>query len=134
LAQILFVQALRSYSEGDASMGWLGALSDPRIGDALRLMHGAVDRAWTVAELAAAVGMSRSSFAERFKARVGIGAFEYLLRWRMQLATQALRSRETSISTLSASLGYASESAFSNAFKRTMGTSPRRYWSSVEQA
>jgi AraC-like DNA-binding protein len=52
---------------------------------------------------------------------------EYLTRWRMLLAADRLVNSTDSISTISLSLGYESESAFSTAFKRVMGSSPRKY-------
>jgi len=129
LADILLVQALRAYvdDQGAENTGWLGALNDEKIGKAIRLMHGRVDHRWKVEELASAVGMSRSAFALRFKALVGMPPLEYLLRWRMQLARNALRGgNENNLAGLALRLGYASESAFGNAFKRLFGHSPRR--------
>ena len=130
LADILLVQALRAYVtlRGADGTGWIGALNDRRIGAALTLMHRDVGRHWTVDELASAVGMSRSGFALRFKAMVGAPPLDYLLRWRMQVARDALRRNDASVASLAARLGYASESAFGNAFKRVFGRAPKRYW------
>jgi Cupin len=93
LADVLLVQALRAYfaMHGNDSAGWIGALTDPRIGAALNLMHGDVAHPWTIEELARAVGMSRSGFALRFKNLVSLPPLDYLLRWRMQLARDSLR-------------------------------------------
>jgi len=71
--------------------------------------------------------MSRTSFAVRFKSVVGVAPLSYLLNLRMQFAEQGLREGAMSVSELGLSLGYATESAFSNAFKRTMGMAPKRY-------
>lgn len=128
LADVLLVQALRAYVEGTATNvpGWIGALADPKIAAALALMHGQVARRWTVEDLAAAVGMSRSAFASRFRTSVGVAPLDYLLRWRMELARDALR-RGQAISNVAGAVGYASESAFGAAFKRIYGSAPRRY-------
>jgi AraC-like DNA-binding protein len=130
LADILLVQALRAYVavHGTDSAGWIGALNDRRIGAALNLMHGDVGHRWKISELASAVGMSRSGFALRFKELVGVPPLDYLMRWRMQLARDALRRDESSVAGLAAKFGYASESAFGNAFKRIFGRAPKRYW------
>jgi AraC-like DNA-binding protein len=130
LADILLVQALRAYVtlHGVDSAGWFGALGDSRVGGALRAMHRDPRRRWSVAALAALAGMSRSGFALRFKERVGSAPLAYLTHWRMQLARSALRSGNASVAMLAEELGYASESAFGNAFKRHFGRSPRRYW------
>ena len=45
----------------------------------------------------------------------------------MRLAQRALREENISILSLADTLGYATESAFSNAFKRVVGTSPSAY-------
>jgi AraC-like DNA-binding protein len=80
-----------------------------------------------VAQDANAAAMSRTTFALRFKTVAGVAPLTYLLRWRMRLAERALRDGNTLVSELAASLGYTSESAFSNAFKRAIGTAPKRY-------
>ena len=128
LAEMLLLQAFRAYvtERGAEAAGWIGALSDPRIGHAITLMHAGAGRDWTVAELASAVGMSRSAFALRFKAMVGAAPLAYLRRWRMLRARHALRGSTCSVAALARTLGYASESAFGNAFKRMFGHSPRQ--------
>jgi AraC-like DNA-binding protein len=71
--------------------------------------------------------MSRTTFAERFRSVAGVPPLTYLLNWRMRLAERALRDEDTPLATLAHSLGYTSDSAFSNAFKRVNGIAPRRY-------
>lgn len=129
LAQLMFVQLLRAHLAQTESMpaGWLRALGDPRIAPALRLMHGEPGRAWQLEELASAVAMSRTTFALRFKTAAGVPPLTYLHQWRMRLAERTLREDGTPLSALAQTLGYTSESAFSNAFKRTVGMAPKRY-------
>ncbi|MDP9848868.1 AraC family transcriptional regulator [Streptosporangium lutulentum] len=128
LTQILFIQALRAHLAGEEDVpGWLGALNDPQIGAALTLMHQQAVRRWTVADLAAEVGMSRSGFALRFRTLVGLPPLDYLLHWRIRSAAKALRAGERTVASVAAEWGYASESAFSNAFKRVTGQPPARY-------
>ena len=128
LAHLLFLYTLRDHIEtSGAAKGWLRAAGDPRIGPAMSLMHADPARNWGLAELAEAVGMSRSSFAERFKAVSGMAPLAYLTFWRMRLAESSLRKGARSLAALSSSLGYASESAFSTAFKRVVGMSPAQY-------
>ena len=129
LAQLMFVQVLRTHIASGEVMtaGWLRALADPAIAPALTLMHSDPARDWRLTELAKAVGMSRTAFAVRFKATVGSAPLKYLLHWRMRLAQRALLAERTPVSALALSLGYTSESAFSNAFKRETGMAPSRY-------
>ena len=82
---------------------------------------------WALEELARAAAMSRTSFAERFRTMAGMPPLTYLSRWRMLLAQRALRDGDVRVGSLAAELGYASESAFSTAFKREVGESPLRY-------
>ncbi len=129
LAQMLLVQALRAHlSEGaGGGVGWLFALADKQVGPSLTALHADPARRWTLRELAEQAGMSRSSFALRFKTTVGSSPMDYLTRWRMLLAGDRLSHSGDPISVISPSLGYESESAFSTAFKRVMGCSPRQH-------
>ncbi|MER5890247.1 AraC family transcriptional regulator [Streptomyces sp. NPDC001941] len=133
LAQLVLVQVLRVCLDGapDLPAGWLRGLGDDGIAPALRLMHAEPGRAWQLRELAGAAAMSRTTFALRFKAAVGVPPLTYLLNWRMGLAARALREGGTPVSVLARQVGYASESAFSNAFKRATGVAPRRYRDTV---
>ena len=129
LAQLLFIQILRAHLKTSAPMpaGWLRALGDPRIAPALRLMHGDPARAWHLDELASACAMSRTTFAFHFRTIAGVAPLTYLAQWRMRLAERALREESSPLAVIAQSLGYTSESAFSTAFKRVTGTSPKAY-------
>lgn len=129
LAQLLFIQILRAHlkTAGPMPAGWLRALGDARIAPALRLMHGDPGRTWHLDELAKACAMSRTTFAFHFKNGAGVAPLTYLAEWRMRLAERALREETTSVAVVGQSLGYTSESAFSNAFKRATGRSPKAY-------
>ncbi len=126
--QLLMLEMLRAFvGAADLPPGWLRLLADDQLRPALRLMHGEPGRPWTLPELAAAAAMSRTSFAERFRAVAGTPPLTYLSRWRMMLAQRALRDGEARIGPLAARLGYGSESAFSTAFRREVGVSPLQY-------
>lgn len=128
LTDMLLIQLLRAFAvrEGAAPQhgGWIGALADPRLGAALDALHAEPGRHWSVATLAAEAGMSRSSFAAAFQARVGMAPMAYLQGWRMQLAEEMLRRGE-SVGHVAARLGYGSQSAFGAAFRRSRGRTPR---------
>jgi AraC-like DNA-binding protein len=128
LVDVLLVQVLRAALEQDGGrdFGWLGALTDARIGKALSLMHGDPACPWTLERLCAAVAMSRSAFTRRFRSLVGMAPLDYLLRWRMRLARDGLRRGE-GVAAVAARVGYASESAFRAAFRRVYGQGPGRY-------
>jgi AraC-like DNA-binding protein len=126
LSDILVIQAIRHWLESDpaARQGWLGAIQDPAIGKALSLIHREPGWDWTLDSLSREVAMSRSAFAERFTRLVGEGAGQYLTRWRMSLALEALERDGATVAELADRYGYRSEAAFSRAFKRVTGRSP----------
>ncbi len=129
LAYMMLIQALRLHLADGArgGAGWLFALADTQMSAAMACMHDDPEHPWTLQKLAQRVGMSRSVFALKFKASAGTSPMEYLTRWRMLLAGDRLRNTDDAVSTIARSLGYQSESAFSKAFRRVMGHSPRQY-------
>ncbi|MGB3068283.1 MAG: AraC family transcriptional regulator [Ottowia sp.] len=128
LANLVLVQILRAHMASTPQPpGWLGAMADAPIGRALSIMHGEVSRRWTVDDLARAVGMSRTAFSTRFRERVGLPPLDYLTRWRMTLAAAALRTGVDSLTAIAEKVGYGSDTAFSNAFRRERGISPGRF-------
>ncbi len=133
LTHMLLVLALRLHmAQGPGGgVGWLFALADTQISAAIHAMHADPARRWTLQALARVAGLSRSTFALKFKETVGSSAMEYLTRWRMLLAADRLANSSDPISVIAPSLGYESESAFSTAFKRVMNCSPRRYEASL---
>jgi AraC-like DNA-binding protein len=126
--QLLLLDVLRAYvDQSELPPGWLRVLTDERLRPALTLMHAQPGKPWRLEELARAAAMSRTSFAERFRTVAGMPPLTYLSRWRMLLAQRALRRGDARVGSLAAELGYASESAFSTAFKREVGESPLHY-------
>jgi AraC-like DNA-binding protein len=129
LAYMMLIQALRLHlADGTRSgVGWLFALADKQMREAIACMHDNPGHRWTLQELAERVGMSRSIFALKFRETVGETPMEYLTRWRMLLAGDRLKTAGDTLSEIALSLGYESESAFGKAFKRVMGCSPKQY-------
>ncbi len=129
LAEVLFVQVLRAYiaSVPDRNKGWLRAVFDPQMGNALSAIHARVNAPWTVESLAEAAGMSRSAFAARFKELIGQTPLEYVTEWRMQKAMNLLQQRDKKLIDIARSVGYESDAAFSKAFKRVVGANPGEY-------
>ena len=126
LADILVIQAIRAWMGSDpaARTGWLGAVQDKQIGRAILFIHRDPAREWTVASLAAEVGMSRSAFAARFTDLVGEPVMHYVTGWRMRVALTWLKENNAALGDIALRLGYQSEAAFNRAFKRFIGISP----------
>lgn len=133
LIELILVEILRTPAThaGAEQTGLLAGLADRVISRALSAMHADVAHDWTVDALARLCGMSRSSFAARFRRVVGKGPIEYHLRWRIALAKDELRRGNLSIGEIALAIGFQSSSAFSTAFRRAVGHPPRRFATSV---
>ena len=98
----------------------------PAVRRALVAMHEAPAHPWSLDTLADAAGMSRSAFADAFRASVGQTPGQYLQGWRIGLAQRALR-RGRPLKLIADEVGYGSEAALSRAFKAHSGVSPRAW-------
>jgi len=129
LAELMFVEAMRRYVESlpPNGNGWLAGLRDAHIGRALALLHAEPGKPWTVDELAREVALSRSVLAERFTDLVGESPMQYLMRWRLALAAQMLRSGKEAVTRIAERSGYESAAAFNRAFKREFGVPPAEW-------
>jgi AraC-like DNA-binding protein len=129
LATLMLVQALRSSmaQTSPSQVGWLTALADPKLRTAIAIMHHDPQNRWTVQSLAALAGMSRTSFALRFRAAMGIAPLDYLTRWRMLLAQDRLATGQEPTVEIALAVGYDCERSFARAFRRANGYSPRQY-------
>jgi AraC-like DNA-binding protein len=126
LADVVSASIVRGWAEcgcGDAT-GWVEALRDPRLSRVIGALHRDPGRNWTVAELAAEMGSSRSVFAERFLAVTGQTPLHYVTELRMRLAADWIGRDRMPIDAAAERLGYGSQAAFSRAFKRVTGQSP----------
>lgn len=125
----MLVEAIRTRFTSSERLdnGIIAGLGDTKVAKALRAMHADVQKKWTVGQLAEVAGMSRSVFAERFGRVVGLAPIDYLLRWRMALAKDALQSGKAALSEIAQQTGYLSVSAFSTAFTRTVGCPPSSF-------
>jgi AraC-like DNA-binding protein len=129
MAEALFIETVRRFMDEMPSgqTGWLAAARDPVVGLALAWLHRKPCLAWSLAELAAACGTSRSVLAERFTRLVGEPLRTYLHRWRLQLAARKLQMCRDTVLQIALDVGYESEAAFCRAFKREVGMSPMQY-------
>jgi AraC-like DNA-binding protein len=129
LTEVLFVEVLRSWikSLSPGEGGWLGAMADPHIGPALRLIHEHLDRPWSLHDLGRRVGLGRSAFSARFTKLVGQPMHRYLIANRMMEAAFLLESSDEPIARIASRVGYETAAAFSKPFQRHQGLSPGRY-------
>ncbi|MEO8549689.1 MAG: AraC family transcriptional regulator [Kofleriaceae bacterium] len=124
LADVIVIQAIRSWIESAAPTGWLAGLRDPQIGRAMAEIHQHPDRAWSVAALARTAGLSRSRFSERFTALAGFAPMLYVTKVQMHRAAEMIQHERLTVAELATRFGYDSEPAFARAFKRHVGMPP----------
>ncbi|SOC81671.1 AraC-type DNA-binding protein [Ensifer adhaerens] len=129
MLEVLLIEALRSQvsTMDDDRAGLIHGMRDPALARVLAAMHADVRADWTVASLARIAGQSRSAFAARFGVILGCGPIEYLTRWRMALAKDALLRGAKTLDRIADDIGYESASAFSTAFRRRLGCPPGQF-------
>ncbi|GAB3427167.1 AraC family transcriptional regulator [Flindersiella endophytica] len=131
LLEVLLLLILRAWFADqpcrEHEVDWAAAMRDPAISAALAGIHDYPERPWTVESLGAESGLSRAAFARRFTGLVGQPPLAYLTWWRMTAAALLLRQSDVPLSTIAQKVGYSSEFAFANAFKREFGVAPGHY-------
>lgn len=125
LSEAIFIEAIHASIEQSPPVGQiLSAMSDPRIGRALSLIHDDIAADWTIDRLAREAALSRTQFAGRFTRSVGMAPMAYVAEWRMQRALYLVTQTRTPLKTVSALIGYGSAAAFTRAFTRRFGQNP----------
>ncbi|WP_366942799.1 AraC family transcriptional regulator [uncultured Roseobacter sp.] len=128
MSEVILAQAIRSFIENGEANEWaLGAFSDKNLSRALDAFHKAPAERWTVETLAIAAGMSRTGFAVQFQKMMQMPPMEYVTAWRMEIAKRVLQQSDASLTDAAESAGYASDSAFTRAFKKETGVTPAEF-------
>ncbi|MER8223531.1 AraC family transcriptional regulator [Streptomyces sp. NPDC094143] len=140
LLDLLLIYIIRAYTAEEAARsgqrGWPAALEDPAIAAVLQSMHEDPAKPWTVQELGARAGLSRAAFARRFSALLGQPPLAYLTWWRLATAARMLRETDAPLASIATRVGYSSQFAFANAFKREFGQAAggyRKRWREEQQ-
>lgn len=133
VVSIMLIESVRDFIEkknqesATTDNNWLDALTHPELSHAISAIHSQPEISWTVESLAETCFMSRSKFADLFHRIVGTTPLVYLKQHRFRLATQLLTSGKLPIQQIAYKVGYTSETAFSQAFKKQYQCSPTRY-------
>ena len=124
LAEALFISAIRYYIDQNHDQPFMAALYDQKISTTLQLIHASPEKEWSLENLSKEAGMSRSSFANHFRDKVGQTPMHYLTNWRMLIARRILEESQEPIAEIAEKVGYGSEPAFSRAFKKVVHQTP----------
>jgi YesN/AraC family two-component response regulator len=84
-------------------------------------------RSFSLEELSATIGVSKSYLSRIFKIGTGISLWDYLHRFRVQKAKDLLLLTDESITEIAAAIGYEDTSYFSRVFSDIAGCSPRAF-------
>ncbi|HJQ43881.1 MAG TPA: helix-turn-helix domain-containing protein [Jatrophihabitantaceae bacterium] len=87
----------------------------------------ALDREYTIDELAARAGMSPRTFARRFRAETGTTPYLWLTHQRVLLARRVLEEGDDPIDTVAYRCGFGSAAMLRHHFSRIVGVSPAAY-------
>jgi AraC-like DNA-binding protein len=129
LPELLVTEVLRWHLASAPAIkhGWVAALRDPVLAPALAAIHAEPERHWSLAELAAVAGVSRTVLDDRFHEVLDRSPIRYLKEWRMHAAGDLLRSTDFTVARVAREVGYDAEEAFSRAFKKHHGVPPGRW-------
>ena len=127
LCEVLIVQLLRyAVSSELIGHGALAGASNIFLARALSALHARPGQAWSIASLADEAGMSRSAFSRLFHDVIGVTPAAYLADCRI-VAAQRLLDEDRPVGTVALEVGYGSQPAFTKAFTRRVGMSPREW-------
>ncbi|ODU05654.1 MAG: hypothetical protein ABS81_07000 [Pseudonocardia sp. SCN 72-86] len=82
---------------------------------------------WTIERMSLTAGTSRATFLRHFERATGITAGAFVTKVRMMRAAELLRSTDATVASVSAQVGYRSESAFAKSFRLATGVTAARF-------
>lgn len=129
LLDLLLTAVLRAWFSRQQSdrPAWWKTQSDPVVERALQMMYDQPAYPWTLDHLATEAGASRAAFARRFQALVGESPMTFLKNWRLAMAADLLCQPGATVGSVASQVGYANQYAFSTAFKRVRGITPKAH-------
>lgn len=126
LARTLFVHVIGAYGVHEAGEGSRRLLSQAQEDAAKAFMRAQAGRNISVAEIAAAAGLSRGYFSKAFSETVGSTPFRWLMSYRIQRAKDMLVDG-LPIAQIAAACGFSDQSHLSRVFLRETGVSPAQW-------
>ena len=125
-----------SLSAGSSGKAYSPSPSELRDAERVKLMLQFIEKNFaeeiTLEQIAAAASLSKSEAHRCFKRATGLPAFQFLIKYRILLAAEKLRSTRQSISDVAASCGFLDMSYFSKAFRETFKATPTDYRKNLE--
>jgi AraC family transcriptional regulator len=104
-----------------------GKLSKSKLRQVLDYIQANLDRDLSLLELAGVVQLSSHHFGKLFKQSMGVSPYQYVLKCRIEKATELLVNEQLSIVEVGQQVGFYDQSHFSNVFRRHTNLTPRQY-------
>jgi len=128
LSEIILIQVIRAtLASNNEPIPFLSVFADARINKVLSAIHADPSQDWSVERLGQLVNMSRSSFSNRFAELANMTPLQYVIFVRLERACRMLLETDTALIKVAESIGYRSEAAFSQAFKKQYGMRPGEF-------
>ncbi|WP_170958851.1 AraC family transcriptional regulator [Magnetospirillum sp. 15-1] len=125
---MLALHLFRRYSDGRPIRSWMnGGLGASRRRRIMDYIDDHLEDELSLADLATQAGLSPHHFGKAFKASFGQPPWRYVNERRILRAKEMLLNGGRSITEIALSLGFASHSHFTDAFRKTTGTTPSRF-------
>jgi AraC-like DNA-binding protein len=129
LAEIMLVNMSRRVfaDRGDGGVDGSRMPANRQLLRAINAFFAAPQQSWTLGEMARAAGMSRTRFAEEFRATTGETPGRIISRMRLTAVARRLVADLLSVEAAADEAGYSSSAAFVRAFRREFGETPARW-------
>ena len=128
LSEIILIQVIRATVDAaEEELPFLSVITDKRMSRVLSAVHKNPANDWSVERLGKLVNMSRSSFSNRFTQLANMTPLQYVIFIRLQAASRLLVETRQSLLSIAEQIGYQSEAAFSEAFKKQYDLRPGEY-------
>ena len=127
MKQCLILLIRRHLHRGSVSSPFFASLADTRLASAIALILEKPGAQLTLAELAAAAGMSRTAFTKAFSDAFGQTPMDFVQKTRLHRAAELLAFSDLPVKVIAASVGFGSRSHFSHAFRTAYHTDPTSF-------
>jgi AraC family transcriptional regulator len=125
LIELLATRVLAAHSGSPTSFQpTTGGLAPKALLRAIERLRSDSNADVSLAALASEAGLSRFHFCRAFKESTGLSPHAWLRQHRLEQAMNMLRDTDTSVVSVAAALGYASQTAFAAAFRKLTGETP----------
>lgn len=98
-----------------------------RFRQVLEHIEGSLETDTSLSDLASLTGLSVSHFSHAFTAAQGVAPHRYILQRRIDKAKALLRNSDATVASISARVGFSSQSRFTQVFARQTGITPSAY-------